>query len=842
MQWHLNILFTCAALVLSTMMPAQKLPSLPVDETITRGTLPCGVTYYLVKNGADKGYADFALVRRGEFPSEETRLQLTGMEDFCARSGITLRRDGLVREFEGSTVYRLDEVPVYNREVLDSTLLLSFNLMRQSRSPQCFVISGDIDPSAVKNRMEIFSMMVPKIYDRGSSADYVWEPSVAPSIQIRKPVSEGLSGVGITFSAPRTPRRYMNTAQNLVMDIFAREFSTVLEQRLRRILPSRDIPYYDIKVTYLGSSETGGDEKYSVFVGTSAYKTDEVMSAVASTLATIGSFGALQGEFNDAKTLLAADMKRLASSRQDNGTYVSRCISSYLFGSSLAPFKEEEKFFSGKMVADTTDLRFFNDISRGILSDHRNAEVVYESPVDSLDDNQILFDFNLASLLGSVAGDNSEYIYMKNDTLVLQNRFPKVKVSTERTEPVSGGTVWTFNNGTNVIFRQVDGGGMFHYAVSLGIGLSSIPDLKEGEGGYAGDLLDLFDVRGLDAWKFRNMLRVNGIEMNTTVEVRNTVIRGSAPLNRFDLLMKSLATLSAFGKLNRDEYAYYLACERLRDLAADESDAEIRSALWPDNRFSSRKDASAVTGALPDKVEQFYSECFKDFSNGVFVFAGDFDPVRLKKQLCRYMGGFSALRSSYRRNSVQSRPIAGVKAMTLKGHSPGVRVVMTAEVPLTTANYYAAPIAMRHLQRSLAASLSSHGVAVKVDHEFSSYPQERLTVWIECGAVPRESMPGGREEPDMEEMLSLVREGIWNSVSAKVTKQDLSAWQANVTASANAVQNTPEALVDAVLFRYSMGKDFVTGRDSQIKSINDARIREILSALAGGGRVEAIVR
>ena len=48
--------------------------------------------------------------------------------------------------------------------------------------------------------------------------------------------------------------------------------------------------------------------------------------------------------------------------------------------------------------------------------------------------------------------------------------------------------------------------------------------------------------------------------------------------------------------------------------------------------------------------------------------------------------------------------------------------------------------------------------------------------------------------------------------------------------------------MDAVLFRYSMGKDFVTGRDSQIKSINDARIREILSALAGGGRVEAIVR
>ena len=824
------------------MMPAQNLPSLPVEECITRGTLPCGVAYYLVKNGTDKGYADFALVRRGEFPSEETRSQLSGIEGFCGRAGIAIREDGLLREFEGSTVYRLDGVPVYDREVLDSTLLLSFNLMKESRSPQCFVISGDIDPAAVKNRMEIFSMMVPKIYGRGTSSDYVWEPSVAPSIQIRKPEADGLSGVGITFSAARTPRRYMNTAQNLVMDIFAREFSTVLEQRLRRNLASRGIPYYDISVSYLGSSETGGDEKYSAFVGTSAYRTDEVLSALASSLATIGSFGALLGEFNDAKTLLGADMKRLASSPQGNGPYVDRCISSYLFGGSLAPFKEEEKFFSGKMVADTTDLRFFNDISRGILGDHRNAEVVYASPADSLDDNQILFDFNLASLLGSVAGDNSEYIYMKNDTLVLQNRFPKVRVSSERTEPVSGGTVWSFSNGTNVIFRQVDGGGMFHYAVSLGTGLSSIPDLKEGEGGYVGDLLDLYDVRGLDAWKFRNMLRVNGIEMKTTVELRNTVIRGSAPMNRLDLLMKSLATLSAFGKLNRDEYGYYLACERLRDLAADETDARMASALWPEFNYSSRKDASSISGALPDKVEKFYSECFRDFSNGVFVFAGDFDPVRLKKLLCRYMGGFSAVRTTSRRTSVQSRPIAGGKTVTLEGSRPGVRVVMTSEVPLTTANYYAAPMALRHLERQLASILSPSGVSVRVSHGFSSYPQERLTAWIECSAVPRESMPPGVARPDMEEVLSLVREGIGNSVSNKVSKADLAAYQQNVTASANAVQNTPEALVDAVLFRYSMGKDFVTGRDSQIKSINDSRIRDILSALAGGGRVEAIVR
>ena len=127
------------------MMPAQDLPSLPVDGKIQKGVLTSGVTYYIVSNPAVKGLADVALVRRDELPGTETRSQVESLGRFLSRSGVGYRPDGLVSEVDGSTVCRFDDVPVWNASVLDSTLLMSFSYMAASRSDQAIVISGDID-------------------------------------------------------------------------------------------------------------------------------------------------------------------------------------------------------------------------------------------------------------------------------------------------------------------------------------------------------------------------------------------------------------------------------------------------------------------------------------------------------------------------------------------------------------------------------------------------------------------------------------------------------------------------------------------------------------------------
>ena len=65
-----RILLTSALLVISIMMPAADLPSLPVAPQIKTGMLDNGIAYYLVTNHTEKGKADIALVQKSGFGDE----------------------------------------------------------------------------------------------------------------------------------------------------------------------------------------------------------------------------------------------------------------------------------------------------------------------------------------------------------------------------------------------------------------------------------------------------------------------------------------------------------------------------------------------------------------------------------------------------------------------------------------------------------------------------------------------------------------------------------------------------------------------------------------------------
>ena len=73
----------CSVLVgFSINMPAQKLPSLQKDASITKGDLPNGISYYLVTNSTMKGVADFALVRKGMTDTLVARNELASLPHF----------------------------------------------------------------------------------------------------------------------------------------------------------------------------------------------------------------------------------------------------------------------------------------------------------------------------------------------------------------------------------------------------------------------------------------------------------------------------------------------------------------------------------------------------------------------------------------------------------------------------------------------------------------------------------------------------------------------------------------------------------------------------------------
>ena len=824
-----------ALLFFSINVPARpQLPPLPVDSRIQKGTLGCGVTYFMVTDPREKGYVQVAIVQRDEPLSAAKREGLDAA--FLGRMGIAPGPEGYVSDVDGSTVYRFRDVPFYRPEVLDSTLLFTFARVAESRAQQAVIVSGDIDAVELKKKMDIFSMLVPRmLVQENHMPDYVWEPSPAPVVLSR---SDGDAEVSVTYSGSRIPFPYMNTAQAVVTDLFGAEFLVLLRHRLQRNLRSAGIPYGEIGFRSLRSADYGGDERYTVYVRVEPDLLDPAMRVIAETLGEMDAFGVSTREFTEAKQFLAPRLKGKAELIPDAEEYTDRCIAHFLFGAHLAPRQESLRYFFRKNVPDSTEARLFNRFSGALLSQLSNLTLEYSGAPDSLDRDESLFYYNLAYLYGSVVRSGKNYGWHSADTLGHQPVCPKVKLKSEKKEPVSGGTLWTFSNGMRVVFKQVKGSGMLCYALQLNGGLAHIDGLQEGEGGYMGQLLSLCDVSGLPAADFRDMLASNGITMETQVALNTMAITGSAPVGRLSLLMKSLVGLANERSLNAGEY--HIFC-RQQQLVKENFAGELFRKLNPDYTYNPYGMPQALTPQTQQKAARFYDERFSRMNDGVLILSGDLSEETVKRMMLKYLGCFRTQRGGVLRRPVEKRTVSGITTYTVQEGRPGVYVLMDTEFSLTAEQYYTAQLAEQSLRTALVRHLAPYGFAPYTRLLYSVQPQERFQMLIACYPIPGEGRPARVDDVSAERALTAVRAAIRQVAEERVDGQDLSAWKQLLHADVSRSLTVPEGFVSALLMRYAVNKDMITRYPEAIEGIDGTRVQTFLKGLAEGGRIEYMI-
>ena len=207
--------------LLTSSLGAQSLPSLPAASGVVTGTLPNGISYYLVSNPSLKGHADFALVQKGPVREDVARTALADLPhfqsgtpyQFLAKLGVGYDKFGYIRSTEASTTYFFHDVPVSQAALRDTTLLLLFDISETCPYEQAIVVSGDIDKNVVRERMSVFSMMVTQRERVPEPPALEWTPSEAPVFRFVQTSPREEATLTVRYSSPRTPREAMNTAQ-----------------------------------------------------------------------------------------------------------------------------------------------------------------------------------------------------------------------------------------------------------------------------------------------------------------------------------------------------------------------------------------------------------------------------------------------------------------------------------------------------------------------------------------------------------------------------------------------------------------------------------------------------
>lgn len=849
------------AMSAQVLMHAQALPSLGVAEEITTGSLPNGIEYYLVTNPGQKGFADFALVRDGFCDVGPERAALSSLPhfgnrepyEFLAENGIGYSSDGYLVHGGNASVYTFRDVPVYDKSVADSTLLMLVDIASTSRHPQAVVVSGDIDIAEVRENLGLLSMMVPRLESRLFVEGTGWAPRDSMNFIVSRNSTLNVAAINVIFTTGRLPREMMDTPQPLVARAYAYILGQIVTRRVEQAFNAAGIPLAGTRYLYDDSSKGPGPERYSFSVFTSFDQIYDAIGIFSGLLSDLDLNGATLSEFIDAKQKLINESKMTERGRAlSNREYVDKCVAAYLYGSNLASESVIGGFLATKSLHPQTELGYFNSFVSALLDPRRNLTLRFDVPNLGLDRKvaRSVFEQEWAGNPGAAVAYKEDY----SDTLSLfePKARRRVKIMGEIDEPITGGRLWTFSNGIKVLYKKSGERGEFRYCMMLRGGAAAVPDLGKGESAFVGDMLFLNRVASLTGADFKAMLGANGITMEQRSGISDLRIGGMAPTSKLPLLMRSLLSVAELREPDSLAFARYRREEALRiDMAAlspRDVNSLMDSIMRPDYYFTSRKYMDNLGNDLPARSEEYFDALFSKVNDGLFVFIGDLDEDVLKHELCRTLGNFRTMRQFAQRPRVRSKMATGSVTYTVEsapglvgGGEIGVNIGMSALLPYNMRNYMAFRMAVSCIRRELVGVLADCGAYVEISDNLEVFPSERVSLFIACKPCRSDGLPEGVSACPPLELLPVVRKVTSNLTDIEISEEDLKAYKEELKSSFGLAMANPDQVMEAALVRYSEGKDVVSGYSEAIDSVDAALVAKILGILASGAEVEYVI-
>lgn len=846
-------------------VPAADLPVLPSSKNISSGKLANGVNYYIVSNPSYKGMADIALVQKTGYADESAgdrgtvnvnmRGSLTELQHFPDHSPFGYLKGkavlpspfGFARARADASVYRFENlIQARKADIIDSTLLLVFDIigrdggkMGASYAPerQAVIISGDVSEAEIRGKMDMLSMFIAKRQGIRRGDDYEWQESSSSQVVLEP--QQGTCSVSAVYRYPRTPRQDMQTVLPLVTSRYASQLEILVRKRLSRALRSESIPYSSIDFSYQGSSDREGDELFRIGISTAGEYTGIAMRILARTLADIDAHGASAEEFRDIENETNIVLRnRYGSSVVENARYVDKCISAFLYGSSLASDSDNLRFFSNRSMDAATSAKLFNDFVSELLDRSRNLTIICSESETSKSEDEIRNAFESAWKAPFNSGSRS----FMADTLTLRKASGKAKLRMVSPEPLYGGEMWTFTNGMKVIFKQVKGDGCIHYTWLVKNGFSSMQGLKAGESAYLGDMFGTYRVAGMPGEDFMEMLRSNGVTMDISTSFSEFRASGTAASSKIQLLMKALLSMAESRGTDASAYGYYRNCEQLRN-AAPTVEARLDSIMNREILMSEYKRPGRLADDFQARAARYFDDTFGRSNDGALIIVGDIDGNLLRKEMLQYIGSFktekvSAYRSRFKKGTITSRSTGyGL------GKTPAVGIAMSAPINYTAENYMAASIAASAMKEAVGMAVSQAGWTMKASDEIRMFPDERLTLEMVLTPAASSGLPASlMVEDSADEVLAMAREAISRIGSSGISADALKVGKAVLQSTCGTWTEDPATMTDMLALRYSYGKDLITDYKSRITGVSAASVNPILSALAGDGIAEFVIR
>lgn len=767
---------TLPGLLFSIIVPARDLPVLPVDKSVSKEVFPDGLTCYVVSNGSEKGFADFTILDRSAEQGKET-------------------------------VFSFEDVIVSDEVATDSLLISMMNIIEDSGAPanHAIVICGDINASKVRDKLRYMSYMI-EASEPMSMPEYVWDGDGKVRVASHCDSTSGFTTISLDWNVPRVPKEFNGTVQNAIYDKTVWELGVIAETGISLGLFRENIPMADFTYSHKGSYEDLEDEHFSLSLTVENKNAVPADSICREVLANIAAGEIIEWDYAIAHSSYIRNMESLTSVAKDNSYYTDMCRRSFLYGAPLVSEKEILNFHKSKDLSHSSRKKLFEGIAHALID-------IDTPPVPVAD---VTVGFMLA------------------DTTALPvQSLIKTRVRSSKKDPMSGGVLWTFDNGFKVIYKKMPSDNVMYYALALNGGYGDISDLRGGEGAFISDYLDMCKISGIPGRDFKTLMTVAGVTMDTRVGLSNTVISGSAYDNNIDLVMKGLLAIANDRSQDTLSVARYIEQENTRlKYKGPGVKARIDSLMCPEYRYSSYKRYDVLTDTTADKAEVFFCRQMSQMNDGVLVLVGDMDEVSLRKKLQYYVGEFRTSRSYSAKNRVQYQPVSGESTYHVTSDRNELVIAMSTPLPMTAETRIACEVASLHLNHALN-EISEENLEIQMSQSHRIFPDERYNVMVEVRH--KDGSPISLETLwTLRPLMSELSDDVIDASRLKAYKENLKNRYAMK-------MESQEYWLRAIIMRHLDGKDFTTSYASWIDSVDSEKVQSVFSALDDGTRIEYIM-
>lgn len=840
MQHILTAALAVIALMSGVTAGAQSLPNLGKASEITTGCLPNGISYYLINNDGTPGFADFALVQPMRNDRKTIREDLVSLPHFHGRkpynflssNGVGYTSRGYIQHARDASIFRFTDVPVSQSDVCDSTLLMLFDIADRSDYEQALVVSGDIDVQAIVERIRILSMTISRRLSTEDFSNYGWKQQDQVAITT---ATSPVGAITLYYRSPRTDRELMNTIQPIMSRLLANELDIVLERRLRAAFTQAQVPLADYRYRYLGSDETASDEIFSLSVFSSPEAMEQAIQLVAGVLASLDNDGATVEEVGFARTVIAEAARRdNANYKMSNAAWLDKCIASYLYGANLASYSAIAPIFTSRKLDLNRERELLNRYISSTFSPRRNLHLRVTAP-EKPDQERFLKLFQEGWEAGNAAMSD---IPVPSDTLKLETARKKVKLKTTAADSFTGGKLWTFSNGIDVVFKKTSDKNAFHYGLMVKGGWTEIPGIKGTEPAFAEDVLSLGKVAGMSSDHMKDLLAMYGVTIQPGISLSDVRFYGTAPSKSLHLVLKTMLAVANSYEPDSEAFARYLKEEPVRQrrdkFREDGTRAMLDSLMCPDYAFAAGSVPELPGGDFDLRVASYIGQKAANMKNSVIVLIGDLDEAATLKLLTGTLGAFRSgqQRIVRPRLAFPLRSCWSTTYVQRNWRNNGVSVAMSAEWPYGSEGYSQLQLACTVLKSRLDEALAADGMYCSVSGDACLLPAEKMSIYIHCEPVPPPCLPADVKPALPVQTLNTVRSVVNRLANEEISQKELEIFKTRLANKSKADEGGTAALRDAVLDRSSIGRDVRAGYALRMKAVTTADLQNLFSKLS----------